>query len=79
MIIDIPTSSDSEETKYPEDNTNYVWQTVRTKRTKKKAPDTKRVKKGIENFRNFKKKTLFPSQDFLNDQHPTQVNYLQRD
>ena len=59
MIIDIPTSSDSEETKYPEDNTNYVWQTVRTKRTKKKAPDTKRGKKGIENFRNFKKNRCF--------------------
>ena len=44
MIIDISTSSDSDETKYPEDNTNNAWQTVITKRTKKKAPDTKTSK-----------------------------------
>ena len=45
MIIGISKSSDSDETKHPEDNTTNTWQTVTTKRSKKKAPDTKRGKK----------------------------------
>ena len=53
MIIGISNSSDSGGTKYPEDNNNNAWQTVTTKRTKKKAPDTKR-EKYVKNFRNFK-------------------------
>ena len=48
MIIDISTSSDSDETKYPEDNLNNAWQTVTNKRKKKKAPDTKRGKKVLK-------------------------------
>ena len=48
MIIDISTSSNSDETKYPEDNTNNAWQTVTTKRTKKKAPGTKRGNKVLK-------------------------------
>ena len=48
MIIDISTSSDSDETKYPEDNSNNAWQTVMTKRKKKKAPDTKRGEKVLK-------------------------------
>ena len=44
MIIGISNSSDSGGTKYPEDYNNNTWQTVTTKRTKKKTPDTKREK-----------------------------------
>ena len=48
MIIGISTSSDSDETKYHKDNTNNAWQTVKTKRTKKKEPNTKREKKVLK-------------------------------
>ena len=59
MIIDISTSSDSDETKYPEDNSNNAWQTVTTKRNKKKASDTKRETKILKTSETLKELVVF--------------------
>ena len=52
MIIGISDSSDSDEIKHSEDNTNNASHMITTKRTKKKAPDTKREKKILKSFEN---------------------------
>ena len=44
MIIGISNSSDSDDTKYPEDNTNNAWTTI----FKKRPFDTKRKKKTLK-------------------------------
>ena len=50
MIIGISDSSDSDEIKHSEDNTNNASHMITTKRTKKKAPDTKKERKILKTF-----------------------------